>query len=130
LEVKNKNTIVSNRFSGDLKEYYKKLEGKNLIFGIGIRKYNEKKWIGGNAGYKVFIIQYGILGVLIVFLFYFTIVFVHKSHLVFFFMMVYFLCFMQAAYPLWIGLLMIFISAIPNLNSNKVNFIDEKQKTN
>lgn len=125
LEVKKSNIIDYNRFSTDFNGFYTRLKGKDLIFGIGSKKYNKIKWEAGNAGYKVFIVQYGILGAVLVLLFYFSLVLINKSNLLLFLLVVYILCFVQAAYPLWLGIVLIFMTSMPNLKRVKVNIINE-----
>lgn len=123
------NIINSNRFSPDFKVYYNNLKYEEYIFGIG-EKYNKMKWSAGNAGYKVFIVRYGIVSILLVFLFYFSIVLYNKTKLALFFLIVYFLCFIQASYPLWLGLIFIFITSMPVLKEDAKSIVYGKAEIN
>lgn len=105
-----------NRFTEYLDSYYTKfIESEEKYFGIGSKKYNQIDWGGGNAGYKQFIIEHGIIGVFLVCIFYLAITLKYKNNLSYFLLIIYSLCFLQAAYALWECELIIFITALPYL---------------
>lgn len=111
------NLVGYNRFSLDMDNYfYNFVQTYDVFTGVGAEKY-QMFFLGANAGYKVFILQYGIIGTLTVFLFYLSVVLNYKSILSTTFFLVYIFCFIQAAYPLWECELLIFITAMPIINS-------------
>jgi hypothetical protein len=120
LKYENGDIAGNNRFSTDLKDYYKNIyKTDNFIFGLGAFEYEHMTWDGGNAGYKVFIMQYGIVGSLLVLLFYLIVLFSNKSKMAWILLAAYILIFLQASYPTWECELLIFITAVPFLNSYK-----------
>jgi len=110
-----------NRFTIDLDSFYQHfLSTDKKYFGFGIVEFGKMTWSsGGNAGYKVYILQHGIVGALLIFLFYISMVWNIKSKLVWILLIAYFLFFLQASYPLMECELLIFITAIPLLKSIK-----------
>lgn len=117
----NDEIIENNRFSEQMNDYFNKfVNSDNFLVGIGSLEY-EKLFLGANAGYKVFLIQYGIIGTLFVFIFYLSIVLGKPTKMAWILFFVYILCFLQAAYPLWECELLLFIVAIPffKFNSQK-----------
>ncbi len=114
LEFSNGTISGYNRFSSDLDSYYNSfINSSNIYFGIGEQEFRKLSWEGGNAGYKVFLIQYGLVGTTLVFLFHLVLVLsvnYKQSWLLF---MVYILIFLQAAYPLIESELLLFITSIP-----------------
>jgi hypothetical protein len=109
----------NNRFSSSMDSYFEDfLKSDNVYTGIGNTKY-ELLNLGPNAGYKVFFLQYGILGTSLLFLFYLSLVFSSKSKEAAFFLIVYILSFSQRAYALWACELLIFITAVSLFKINK-----------
>lgn len=115
LYIENGDLAGNNRFSSFMDNYFDSfVKSADIYTGIGAVKYQMFN-LGPNAGYKVFIVQYGIIGTLLVFLFYISVVLNYKSRLSIIFLVVYILCFIQAAYPLWECELLLFIIAMPVL---------------
>ena len=109
----NDDIIQNNRFSENMDYYFTSfINSGEVVTGIGSVKY-EKLFLGANAGYKVFLIQYGIVGTLLIFIFYLTVVLGKTTKMAWVLLLVYILCFLQAAYPLWECELLLFIVAIP-----------------
>ena len=120
LEFNNGEISGYNRFSSDLDNYYKEfLKSRSIYFGIGEVEFRKLSWDGGNAGYKVFIIQYGIIGTLLVFLFYFLMLMKSYSKIASLLFLAYILIFLQASYPLIESELIIFITAISILKKKE-----------
>ena len=91
----------NNRTSEDFDFYYDRLSGTNtILYGVGLDLY-KREFQGGNAGYKVFIVQYGYIGLILTFLFYFLYMLRHKSRLLLILFFLYGLSFFQRAYPFW-----------------------------
>jgi len=127
LYIQDGNIVGNNRFSSIMDDYFDKfMKSDDIYTGVGVGKYQILK-LGANAGYKVFIVQYGMIGTMLVFLFYFSLVLINRSNLTMVFLIVYTLCFVQAAYPLWECELLIFITAMPLLNSLKINSFHQKK---
>lgn len=127
LKVENGEIVGNNRFTPFLNTYYKQfINSDDKLFGIGPYIYHQTDWGGGNAGFKVFILQYGIIGLVLVFLFYFTLVVYRSSKLAWILLFIYLLSFLQRAYALWEVELLIFITALPILSMNeKINAHDQ-----
>jgi hypothetical protein len=125
LESDNGEIVGNNRFSGDMDAYFDRfVSSENLITGIGSVQY-EKAFLGANAGYKVFLVQYGIIGTLFIFLFYLLIILGEPTKMAWILFLVYILCFLQAAYPLWECELILFITAIPFFKFNNSKDLNE-----
>lgn len=118
LKYENGDLAGNNRFSPDLDVYLQQsMKTNDKYWGIGAAKFRQMTWEGGNAGYKVYLLQYGIVGTLLVFLFYISMFLSNKSKLAWILLIAYVLIFLQAAYPLMECQLLIFITAIPTLKS-------------
>lgn len=123
LKYKNGNISGNDRFSHDFTKYFDSFKKSNkVVLGIG-NEFLKMKWKKGNAGWKVFLVQYGIIGILLVFLLYFSFIYYNQSIMTLIFLLIYILNFLQAAYPLWLCELFIFITAMPLLKTF------EKQKS-
>lgn len=110
----------NNRFSSDFNDYFKDfIQSPRNMLGLGVLKYSEMTWEAGSAGYKVYLVQHGILGTLLVFLFYLSIVLQNKNRMTWMLFIAYILIFIQASYPLWECEILIFITAIPYLRNEK-----------
>lgn len=121
--------VQNNRFSDEMEVYFNRFIGlDDLVSGIGSVQY-EKLFLGANAGYKVFLIQYGVVGTLLIFLFYLTVVIGKSTKMAWILLLVYVLCFLQAAYPLWECELILFITAIPFFKFDKQKSINERKST-
>jgi hypothetical protein len=120
LEYVNGRIAGFNRFSKDLSIYFQKFMNSNdRYFGLGEVAFRKMIWEGGNAGYKVFLLQYGIFGTLVVSLFYISMVLSYNSKMAWILLTACILIFFQAAYPLLECQLFIFITAIATLRSTK-----------
>jgi hypothetical protein len=118
----------NNRFSSDMDRYFDSfVRSADFYTGIGAAKYQMLN-LGPNAGYKVYIVNHGIIGTLFVFLLYLLVALNYKSKLSIIFLVVYILCFIQAAYPLWECELLIFITAMPLLKTFQKKEINENAK--
>lgn len=127
LQSDNGKIAGDNRFSEEMDFYFKRFINSNdFALGIGSVQY-EKLFLGANAGYKVFLIQYGIFGTLLIFLFYLMVVLGKPTKMAWILFLVYILCFLQAAYPLWECELILFITAIPFFKFNNQKVINGKE---
>jgi hypothetical protein len=128
-ESVNSEIVENNRFSEEMDVYFKRfINSEDLFSGIGSLQY-EKLFLGANAGYKVFLIQFGIIGTLSIFLFYLAVVLGKPTKMAWILLLVYILCFVQAAYPLWECELILFITAIPFFKSNNIKLVNGNTKT-
>lgn len=105
-----------NRASHSLKQYYESLTANEFLYGIGTKTYSEEAAEGllSGSGYMLFIVQYGIVAVFIVFIFYLSIVLcsnrlIRTEYIFLFFL--YCLCFLQRSYPFWPAEVFTFILA-------------------
>lgn len=92
----------NNRNDASFMRYYEKFEKKREYFtGIGIDQYAKLSFSGGNSSYRVFIVQYGIIGITLLFLFGFSAVFQMHSKVYWGLLLLYCLSFYQRPYALW-----------------------------
>jgi hypothetical protein len=124
LQVKDDKLVGNNRNSENLDLYYDRfMESDDKYMGIGAINFSQL-FEEANAGYKVFMVEHGIVGALLLFLLYFFMVIYNKSKMAFMFLIIYFFSFLQRSYALWDVELLIFITALPIFtlnNSNKLN---------
>lgn len=118
----NKLLAGNNRTSDFIDNLYNDLyKSDDFILGLSSYKLKIVDFVG-SAGYKVFIIQYGILGILITFLTYYLFLVINKnkfSNILFF---LFIINFFQRSYPEWSSFLIIFIFANSYVNiTNKNN---------
>jgi hypothetical protein len=113
----NDDIVGNNRVQESFNEYYLDFINTELAWvGIGAKKYNQIDFGPGNAGYKVFLVQYGILGTLLISFFYIFLAAYNKSKLALALLIIYTLAFLQRAYPFWACELIIFITSLPISN--------------
>jgi hypothetical protein len=104
----------NNRFSNGMNSYYERfIESSNRWWGVGIKDYSNINWDSGNAGYKVFAVTHGLIGLILIALFYILLVLSNKTVSSLILITVYTLSFLQASYALWACELIIFITAMP-----------------
>jgi hypothetical protein len=111
---KSKGIAGNNRVQKSLDNYYARFINKDEAWlGIGLARYEAQNFGAGNAGYKVFLIQNGIVGMSLIFLFYLYLALANKSKFSIMLLIVYVIAFLQRAYPFWACELLIFITATP-----------------
>lgn len=115
-----------NRASNSLNNYYESLSYEEFLFGIGQEKYTDESSNGllSGAGYKLFIVIAGVFGVVVVSVFYLSIVITSKKTIrmeYFFLLILYALCFIQRAYPFWAAEVFTFILAGGYFLNSKTN---------
>jgi hypothetical protein len=98
---------VDVRFSDDTNYFFTKyLKRGKLIFGT-------KEIFPQGAGYKTYILHYGIIGVILVFWFYFLVTcFAVEKRYAYCFLLLISLAFMQRTYPMWCAWFLPFITGI------------------
>lgn len=102
----------NNRISEDFEYYYnnKFYKTEHVLLGIGGDNISTISGEAGNSSYKVFIVQYGILGLVVLSVFFFVIVWYSKSSFVRGLLLLYVASFWQRPYALWEVELFLFIS--------------------
>lgn len=126
LQFKDGNFKGNNRFSNQMDnafDYF--IQSNKNLFGVGQNEYARMN-LGANAGYKVYLMIHGIIGTILILLFYFSLAVKDKNKLTWFLLVLYILCFLQAAYPLWECELLIFITAGPLLRELSHNLKKEE----
>ena len=119
LKFENGDIVGNDRFSESLDLYYSKFITQNDLYsGIGTINYMQEN-LGANAGYKVFIIQHGLIGAILIFILYYSIIVKDLSKATISFFVIYVISFLQGAYALWEFELILFITAIPFLKSTE-----------
>ncbi len=115
LHIEESDFFKNARFSKSMNLYFENfLPSYDLFLGIGSKEYLAMNF-GPNAGYKVFFVQHGLIGVLILLLLYLSFIKGYFNRYVFLFLIVYTLSFLQRSYALWHAQLLIFITALPTL---------------
>ena len=119
LEYDNGDFTGNNRFSEDFETFYDSFVQKSsVILGIGAVEYGQNVFKGGNAGYKVFVVCYGYVGVILTFIFYLCSVVQYRCKITWAFLALLALSFIQRAYPFWEVQLILFISSLPFLKNS------------
>lgn len=108
------------RTSDILNNYFEQLNLKQYLMGIGQYNFEKLQKIGYNgAGYKIYILNYGLIGLSLIFLFYYQIVkyAVNKKYVYAFFIVIC-ISFLQRAYPWWLSwfLPFVYLSTIKQTN--------------
>lgn len=92
----------NNRHEESFKRYYEKFQEKSEYYtGLGLSGYGRLFKDSANSSYKVFIIQYGLIGLLLLALFGFSFVCSYPSRLVLGLFVLYCASFWQRPYALW-----------------------------
>lgn len=105
----------NNRFFNNTDFEYTKAV-KSGDYWTGVSDKANMELIGG-AGYKIYILKHGLIGVLLVLLFYITLIPPHPNwHYTLAFLFIVALCFIQNAYPGWYSWLMPFVIGL-SINS-------------
>lgn len=106
----------NNRTKYGTDDYFDKMfKSDQCIIGIGAKKYAEfqENNILGGAGYKVFIIQYGVIGTFLILLYYLTIALAAKNQFyALSFLLLLSICFLQRSYPEWMAWMIPYICSI------------------
>lgn len=109
----------NNRTSDDFDSYYDRLKRTDaILWGVGFDLY-KRDFKGGNAGYKVFIVQYGYAGLILTLLLYILYTLKYRSKLMLILFSLYGLAFIQRAYPFWEAWLIPYICSIGFLSNKK-----------
>lgn len=101
----------NNRFYNNTDYEYKRTVGTNYLW-TGISERSNMELISG-AGYKIYILNYGMIGVILVFIFYLSVIPSRPDYrytISFFILLV--LCFLQRAYPFWYSWLFPYVVGI------------------
>lgn len=123
----------NNRISEDFEYYYnnKFYKTEHVLLGIGGDNISTISGEGGNSSYKVFIVQYGILGLVVLSVFFFVIVWYSKSSFVRGLLLLYVASFWQRPYALWEVELFLFISiALLAKQNEEYNLFAKKKYSN
>lgn len=103
LEIsKERGVVGNNRNDASFMKYYEELENRQeYLTGIGIDRYAKLTFSGGNSSYRVFIVQYGLIGITLLFLFGIAVVLPVHSGIYWGLLLLYCLSFYQRPYALW-----------------------------
>jgi hypothetical protein len=123
----------NNRANSYFTYYYetKFYKSSDYMFGMNPDQY-EKKLAGGVSSYKSFIVQHGLIGIILLFIFYSSIVYDSKSKLLFGLFILYCASFWQRPYALWEMELFLFIGAAEmfRINTDDLSVSKQIYKTN
>ena len=108
--------VGNNRASTSLERYYDSLKMSEFIYGIGNKRYMDESAnsVLDGAGYMLYIIKYGIIGVIAVFIFYFSVCQIADKRIRYEYislLILYVLSFLQRSYPFWTSEVFTFILA-------------------
>lgn len=112
----------NNRFTKKFLYYYSEFKKSNdIYFGLGAEY---RKLAGMNsAGYKVYVMQYGVVGTFFVILFYSIISLKNFCKKTFELFVLNVLIFINLGYPLWTCILITYIAGCENLSQKKIEEI-------
>jgi len=116
----------NNRFMGATDELFdESLHNGKLWFGLKDYQYLARERIIWGAGYKLFLLQHGIIGAMFVLLFYFSIIgSAQNKKYAFLFLILIVINFLQRTYPTWMAILIPYIAGISlndlNIKNNKI----------
>lgn len=114
----------NNRFSADFEYYFEMfMRSSDKWLGIG-SEYDGTSWDGGNAGYKVFIVQYGLIGTFFVLLFYFALLRGRFSWGGLALVGLFLISYLQRGYPFWMCFLITVILGVQCKYNDKQIRID------
>lgn len=120
IDEKTGNIAGDNRVSVGLTEYlYNDLKVNELLFGLEHNKFKKVISIyGGGSGYKMYILDFGIISILTVFLFYLSLALSDNNYRRFLLgaLLLYSFAFIQRSYPFWVSEIFIFILGISFIN--------------
>lgn len=102
----------NNRNSKHFEYYYENFfyKGSKWILGIGGEEF-QNKLAGRSSSYKVFVVQYGVLGLVLLIVFYLGIIYNARSKLIIGLFLLYGISFWQRPYALWEIELFLFIGS-------------------
>lgn len=110
----------NNRNDASFMKYYKEFENKQeYITGIGIDNYSKLSFSGGNSSYRVFVVQYGLMGLILLLSFFASIAAPIKSKVFWGLFLLYCFSFYQRPYALWEVESFLFISFLGLVKYNK-----------
>ena len=113
LKIENGQIAGNNRFTQDYeREFAQKSKTTEVIFGWQPHESGDFK---ANAGYKVYIGDYGLVGLFFCILCYFGFCNGYQTQQAILLFLLYAAAFLQRAYPFWMSELIIFICGIPYL---------------
>lgn len=92
----------------------------DFIFGYGV-----KAQVANSAGYKVFFIMHGLIGIVLVIFSYYLIYVTNKSKLAFYMFVLYLINYTQRTYCFWDAFLDPYILSLPSFAVSKFNLIDK-----
>lgn len=105
----------NNRTTASFDSYYAHFfQTGDCLLGVGKEEFLQATWgprSGGNSSYKTFIVQYGLIGIFLVFLFFSVYAYLHKSRSLLGLLLLYIASFWQRPYALWEVELFLFIGA-------------------
>lgn len=121
LELDDEKGIVGNNRTSDYTDllFDRSIKNGNAIWGMSQQRYKQLRFSDDihGAGYKIYILQKGIVGTVLIFFFYFFLYRTsrEKSFALGLFIL-YILSFIQRAYPFWYSMLFIFlfVTSLPN----------------
>ena len=92
----------NNRHTSDFLTYYDKFDKtSDYITGLGSHKYHKLPFLSGNASYKNFILEHGLMGILFLMFFGLSFIYSYASLQYFGLFLLYVAAFLQRPYALW-----------------------------
>lgn len=112
--------IMGNRFKDNtLKAYNNLMESSDAFWGFGLSEEGQKAQ-DGSSGYKVYIVLYGIIGILLLTCFYLSYLYRFQSIWGLQMLLIYILLFLQNSYPFWFVVVFSYILALPYFSREKL----------
>lgn len=112
LPDKKRGIAGNNRSTDEFKRVYSNFlssDGVSVLIGKGTVEM--EKYSAGNSSYKVYVFEYGFLGLFMLLLFYASVLYHFRSRLLMGMLLLYFLSFLQRPYALWTSEIYIYACA-------------------
>lgn len=124
LQIEDGEVKGDNRYTEDFNMFYENVSSTSEIITGLHESYNPYAWDGGNSGYKTFILRYGYIGVILLFLFYLSLCTPAVKRYSLPLLGIYIISFIQRPYALWSSQIIIFMLGIYLL---KVKFLENER---
>lgn len=129
LEIKENGKMAgNNRHTSEFMAYYNKFEiTPDYITGLGSSRYAQLKFLSGNASYKNYILEHGVLGIVLLIAFGVSFLKPYYSPRYLGLFILYFAAFLQRPYALWEVESFLYVAYSCNVIGLKYNYIVRKE---
>lgn len=94
------------------------VKSSDLLFGMDYKKYYSATY--GDAGYKVYMMRYGLIGTILVILFYLTYALVYRKYEVWGLLLIIIMLLFQNGYPFWFTIVFSYVLGVSKLYNEQI----------